>query len=109
MNAATIAVGASAVVMKLELTPEVQASLLAQAQESGLSLEAFAERVLTEKSREALHGSREVNTSSTTDERPIWKVITDIMKEVPDEVFDRLPKDGASQVDHYIYGLPKRA
>ena len=109
MNAATIAVGASAVVMKLELTPEVQASLLAQAQESGLSLEAFAERVLTEKSREALHGSREVNTSSTTDERPIWKVITDIMKEVPDEVFDRLPKDGASQVDHYIYGLRKRA
>jgi hypothetical protein len=30
------------------------------------------------------------------------------MKYVPDEVFDRLPKDGASQVDHYIYGFPKR-
>jgi hypothetical protein len=45
---------------------------------------------------------------ANTDERPIWEVITDIVKDVPDEVFDRLPKDAASQVDHYIYGLPKR-
>jgi len=43
------------------------------------------------------------------DDRPIWEVITEVMKDVPDEVFDRLPKDGASQVDHYIYGLPKRS
>jgi hypothetical protein len=42
------------------------------------------------------------------DEQPIWEVITDLMKNVPDEVIDQLPKDGASQVDHYIYGLPKR-
>lgn len=42
------------------------------------------------------------------DTRPIWEVIADNMRGVPDEVFDRLPKDGASQVDHYIYGLPKR-
>lgn len=27
---------------------------------------------------------------------------------LPDEVFERLPKDGASQVDHYLYGAPKR-
>jgi hypothetical protein len=50
------------------------------------------------------HGIQEVEA----DERPIWEVITDIVKDVPDEVFDRLPKDAASQVDHYIYGLPKR-
>ncbi len=37
--------------MKLELTPEVQAGLMSQAQASGLSLEAFAEQVLREKSR----------------------------------------------------------
>jgi hypothetical protein len=39
--------------MKLELTPDVQAGLLAQAQESGLSLEAYVEQVLREHSREA--------------------------------------------------------
>ncbi len=70
--------------MKLELTPEVQAGLLAQAQESGLSLEAFAEQVLR---REALRASQESNTLLRTNERPIWEVITDIVKDVPDEVF----------------------
>jgi hypothetical protein len=32
--------------MKLELTPEVRAGLLSQVQQNGLSLEAFAEKVL---------------------------------------------------------------
>ena len=38
--------------VKLELTPDVQAGLLAQAQASGLSLEAYAELVLRERSGE---------------------------------------------------------
>jgi hypothetical protein len=39
--------------VKLELTPDVQAGLLAQAYESGLSLEAYAEQVLRERVRNA--------------------------------------------------------
>jgi hypothetical protein len=39
--------------VKVELTPDVQAGLLEQAQESGLSLEAYVEQVLRERSREA--------------------------------------------------------
>jgi hypothetical protein len=39
--------------VKVELTPDVQAGLLAQAQESGLSLEAYVEHVLRERSQEA--------------------------------------------------------
>jgi hypothetical protein len=35
----------------LELTPDIQAGLLAQAQESGLSLEAYVEQVLRERVR----------------------------------------------------------
>jgi hypothetical protein len=27
---------------------------------------------------------------------------------IPDEELDRLPPDLAAQVDHYIYGTPKR-
>jgi hypothetical protein len=30
------------------------------------------------------------------------------MQDVPAEEFARLPKDGASEVDHYLYGHPKR-
>jgi hypothetical protein len=36
--------------------------------------------------------------------RPIWEVILDNMKDVPPEEFARLPKDGASEHDHYLYG-----
>jgi hypothetical protein len=38
--------------VKLELTPDVQAGLLAEAQASGLSLEAYAEQVLRERSHQ---------------------------------------------------------
>jgi len=29
------------------------------------------------------------------------------MKSVPEEDLALLPKDGASQIDHYVYGTPK--
>jgi hypothetical protein len=40
--------------------------------------------------------------------RPIWDVIAERVQALPPEVLERLPEDGASQHDHYIYGLPKR-
>jgi hypothetical protein len=30
------------------------------------------------------------------------------MKGVPPEDFAALPKDGLNQIDHYVYGTPKR-
>jgi hypothetical protein len=39
--------------------------------------------------------------------RRIWEVIADNMKDVPPEDFAALPKDGLSQIDHYVYGVPK--
>jgi hypothetical protein len=41
----------------LELRPEVEAGLMAQAQASGLSLEAYVEQVLQERSRGAVDES----------------------------------------------------
>jgi len=40
--------------------------------------------------------------------RPIWEVIGGSMKEVPPENLALLPRNGASQIDHYVYGVPKR-
>jgi Arc/MetJ-type ribon-helix-helix transcriptional regulator len=40
--------------------------------------------------------------------KPIGEIIDELMSDVPDEVLDRLPVDGAVQHDHFIYGLPKR-
>jgi len=41
-------------------------------------------------------------------DRPIWEILADSLKDVPPEDRALLPKDGASQVDHYLYGHPKR-
>jgi hypothetical protein len=40
--------------------------------------------------------------------RRISERIAEIMAAVPAEEFAKLPKDGARQIDHYVYGLPKR-
>jgi len=45
--------GLSAMTMKLEISPEVQPGLLAQAQHQGMSLEAYAESVLRERVQES--------------------------------------------------------
>jgi putative addiction module CopG family antidote len=39
---------------------------------------------------------------------PFWTAFTAQVHALPDEVFERLPKDGASEADHYLYGAPKR-
>jgi len=31
-----------------------------------------------------------------------------ISSRVPDEVWETLPSDGAENIDHYLYGAPKR-
>lgn len=39
---------------------------------------------------------------------PFWKRAVELMKDVPNEELDRLPTDGATEHDHYIYGTPKK-
>ena len=38
----------------------------------------------------------------------IWQVVQELMADVPPEILEQLPTDGAAQHDHYIYGTPKR-
>jgi Arc/MetJ-type ribon-helix-helix transcriptional regulator len=40
--------------------------------------------------------------------KPIWEVVDDLRKGIPPGEFAKLPKDGAEQLDHYLYGSPKR-
>jgi len=39
---------------------------------------------------------------------PIWERIAARAAEIPPEELDKLPSDGAAQIDHYLYGHPKR-
>jgi hypothetical protein len=38
----------------------------------------------------------------------LWDAIQDIVNDVSDEVWERLPTDGSEQHDHYLYGSPKK-
>jgi Arc/MetJ-type ribon-helix-helix transcriptional regulator len=40
--------------------------------------------------------------------KPIWEVAADIRRSIPAEEWAKLPEDGAEQLDHYLYGSPKR-
>jgi hypothetical protein len=83
----------------IEIPDQQAAALKAKAAAQGLSLEDWFRK---------LAGDESSADSSNLDTRPISEVIAEIMKDVPAEEFAKLPKDGASQVDHYVYGLPKR-
>lgn len=42
------------------------------------------------------------------DQQTIWQKIDELMAEVPDEEWEKVPTDGSYQHDHYLYGTPKR-
>lgn len=81
----------------IELPDEQAAALKARAAAAGLTLEAWlqnlAEQELPPPSRPRRH---------------IADVIVENMSNVPPDIMASMPKDGASQHDHYIYGWPKR-
>lgn len=85
----------------IQLPPEKEAALIAQAAARGLTIEQW----LLQLAEQSIPTRTEFKHP---DSRRIWEVIADNMKDVPPEDLAALPKDGASQADHYIYGLPKR-
>ncbi len=52
----------------------------------------------------AFGASQEVDANSL----PIWEVIDKISSEVPPEAWDSVPSDGSINIDHYLYGAPKK-
>jgi bifunctional DNA-binding transcriptional regulator/antitoxin component of YhaV-PrlF toxin-antitoxin module len=40
---------------------------------------------------------------------PLWERIRDLTADAPPEELAKLPTDGASQHDHYLYGAPKQS
>lgn len=39
---------------------------------------------------------------------PFWERIAARAAEIPSDELDKVPADGAAQIDHYLYGHPKR-
>ena len=87
--------------LTVNIPDEDVAALKAQA--SGVPLETFVEQVVLER----IHAA--TSPAAPNPRRPhIADRIREIMKDVPPEDFAALPKDGLQQIDHYVYGVPKR-
>jgi len=44
----------------------------------------------------------------TAGTKAVWEIAAELMRDVPDEELETLPAHGSIQVDHYVYGTPKR-
>jgi hypothetical protein len=89
----------------LPLQPQEEAKLIAVARAKGVSTDALVREALDKILADAPDTRPE---APETDRQPIWEVIVENMKHVPPEDLALLPRDGASQIDHYLYGHPKR-
>ena len=93
-----------------ELTPEQKGLLATLSRETGKSIPALlaeALDVLQEHERSSHEAPPAVPSPQETP-KPIWEQFAEAFDGVPEEEIARLPTDLAAQVDHYVYGLPKR-
>ena len=88
-------------IVTLSLNPDVEKALMARARERGVSLDAYLQEVVAREAGAAIQ-------SISQTRRHIGDVIRERMSKVPPGIMAAMPKDGASQHDHYIYGFPKR-
>ena len=105
--------------MTIDLRPGLEKLLQKQAEQSGLDTDTYVAKVL----KEALGLNADGEDRTTQGDRirslagkngpaqdiePFWRAFTARMHALPPEVFERLPADGASEHDHYLYGTPKK-
>ena len=97
--------------LTIELPDELEEPLKTRAQAQGVSAAGYVQSVLEhaleipeQEVKPPLDGQPEHRRAL----RSIFDVIAENMKDVPPEEFAKLPKDGADEHDHYLYGSPKR-
>jgi plasmid stability protein len=82
--------------LTIQLSDEYVTALQAKAAAEGLSLEAWVQKI----AEQDLTVDRPMQTAAD--------IILSRMRNIPPEIMASMPKDGASQHDHYIYGWPKK-
>ena len=99
-----------------ELTPEQKGMLASLSRETGKPIPALIAKALEELQEHEHSGHTNGETHRSTTEapvpqevyKPIWERIRETVSNLSEEELASLPVDGAAQVDHYAYGLPKR-
>lgn len=47
-------------------------------------------------------------TNAVRKPKQLGRMIADLVKDISDEEMAKLPRDGAANHDHYLYGTPKQ-
>jgi hypothetical protein len=87
----------------LPLQPQEEAKLVALARAKGVSTDTLVRQAL-----DNILADVPAPGSKPASGTPIWEQIADNMRDALPEEFAKLPNDGASEHDHYLYGHPKR-
>lgn len=61
-----------------------------------------------EQQQEVLQFVEELTGTDAQPARTIWQEIREIVQDVPDEEWEKLPRDGSGNLDHYLYGAQKK-
>ena len=95
-----------------DLTSEQKGLLAALSRETGkpipVLLATALEALQAHERAEHAKGTTAGSTPPPRRRPSFGEIATALLADVPEEVFARLPTDGAAQHDHYIYGTPKR-
>jgi hypothetical protein len=95
-------------------TPEQQGMLAALALETGKPIPVLIAEALQKLQEQESPGqapddsTRASATRPRKTRKPIWITFIEASRQIPDADLERLPTDLAAQVDHYVYGTPKR-
>jgi hypothetical protein len=81
--------------LSITLPDEQEVTLKARAEAEGVSPEQCAGHLL-------------IQALASSAKQPLAARIRGIWSDMPENVRAKLPTDGASEHDHYIYGVPKR-
>jgi hypothetical protein len=96
--------------LTISLSEKLDAALKAHARATGISEAGFVEKVLEQvldpnprpfQERALVSGQQQPRPPLSTRIREIWS-------DMPDEALAEYPEGGAYQIDHHVYGLPKR-
>ncbi len=61
-----------------------------------------------EKQQKVLEFVESIEATEEPKRQSLLDKLEVISKRVPDEVWEQLPTDGAENIDHYLYGAPKK-
>jgi len=89
---------------EFQFKPEVASRISSRAMEDAL----VRMRQQEQPAQAGEPGAESGGEAPAVAQKPLWEVIAEIARRVPDEEWAKIPSDASYQLDHYLYGAPKK-